>query len=51
MMMIYIIYATNWVGSIELPLGATVIPKWLVLEYSVNISLCILYTFFYGRTF
>ena len=51
MMMIYIIYAANWVGIIEVPLGANVIPKWMALEYSVNISLYILHTFFYGRSF
>ena len=51
MMMIYIIYAANWVGIIEVPLGANVIPKGTALEYSVNIPLSILRTVFYGRTF
>ena len=50
MMMIYIIHAANSVGIIEVPLGANVIPKGTALGYSVNISLCILHTPFYGRT-
>ena len=35
-------HAANWVGTIEVPLGANVIPKGAALEYSANISLCIL---------
>lgn len=38
------IYHT-WVGIIEVPLGANVIPKRAALEYFLNVPLCILLTF------
>jgi hypothetical protein len=37
MMMIYMIYAANWVDLIEVLLGANMIPKRTALGYSVMI--------------
>ena len=48
MMMIYVINAANRVGTVEVPLGANLIPKGTALEYSAVIPLCILLAFFCG---
>ena len=41
MMAIYVAYTTNWVGAIEVPLGANMIPKRaaLELEYSAIVPM------------
>ena len=43
MMMIYMIYAANWVDVIEVPLGANVISKRTALEYSAIIPMFSVY--------
>ena len=50
MMMIYMIYAANWVDVIEEPIGTNAIPKGTALEY-FKLSLYVLNTRFFEQTF
>ena len=52
MMAIYVAYTTNWVGAIEVPLGANMIPKRaaLELEYSAIVPMYSEYTLLRKKT-